>query len=104
TLDLPRDLLGEHDGLIVTDLRRLDDDADLAAGLHRERLLDALERVADLLEVLETAYVTLEHLAPGPGAGPGERVGGVDQRGEDRLGPYLLVVRGDGVDDLRRLA
>src|SRR5438093_1280577 len=55
-------------------------------------------------EVLEPLDVALEHLAPRPGTGPGERVGGVDERRQDGLRAHLLVVGRDGVHDLRRLA
>ena len=40
-LDLARDLVREQDRRVVVDLLRLDDHADLAAGLQRVDLLDA---------------------------------------------------------------
>src|SRR5262249_41960485 len=59
-LDLLDDVAGEPDRLEIVDLLGVDDDAHLAAGLDRERLLDAGEGVGDLLERLEPADVVLD--------------------------------------------
>src|SRR5439155_17451836 len=62
-LDLACDLVREEDRLVVVDLGRLDDDADLAARLQRVDLLDAGLLRRDLLERLEPLDVRLEALA-----------------------------------------
>src|SRR5579875_1337833 len=102
-LDLARDIPGEQPRLLVGNRARIDDDAHLPACLDGEGLLDPAERVADPFEVLEALGVALEDLPTGSGAGPRERIGRIDQRGEDRLGLHLLVMRRDRVHDLRRL-
>src|SRR5207247_1406488 len=99
--DLARHVARQQGRLIVRHGSRVDDDADLAARLNGEGFLDPPERVADALEVLEPLHVALEHLAPRPGTRPGERVGRIDQRRQDGLGAHLLVMRRDGVHDLR---
>ena len=80
---------------------RLDHDADLAAGLHRVDLVDAVVAGGDLLEVAQALDVLLERLAAGAGAGAGQRVGGLDDHGLDRLRLDLVVVGlhrvGDGL-------
>src|SRR6185436_1414333 len=78
--------------------------ADLTTRLDGVRTLDALEGVADALEVLQSLGIALEHLAASPGPRPGERVGSIDQRSQDGLCLDLLMMRGDGIHDLRRLA
>src|SRR5262245_17890012 len=50
-LDALGDVLREPDGFLVAHAIALDDDADFAAGLERERFRDALERVGDALEL-----------------------------------------------------
>src|SRR6266849_4277390 len=62
-LDAARDVLREPDGLLVRDLLALDHDADLAAGLQRERLRHALEGVGDAFQLLEPLHVGLEDVA-----------------------------------------
>ena len=69
-LDVPGDLVREEDGAVVVDLARLDDHADLPAGLKRVDLLDAVLARGDLLQGLEPLDVVLERVAPGPGLEP----------------------------------
>src|SRR6185295_1416079 len=52
-LDPSGNILGQPHGLLVRHPIALHDDADLAAGLKRERFRDALERVGDPLELLQ---------------------------------------------------
>ena len=54
-LDAARDVARQPHGLVVADLLAFDHDADLAAGLQRERLRHALERVGDVLEASRAA-------------------------------------------------
>ena len=54
--DVPRHQLSSA----VVDLLGLDQDPDLAASLDGVRLLDSLERIGDLLELLEPLDVRLE--------------------------------------------
>ena len=78
-----------------------DDHADLAAGLHRVDLVDAVVARGDLLEVAQALDVLLERLAARAGAGAGQGVGGLDDHGLDRLRLDLVVVGlhrvGDGL-------
>src|SRR5918999_2071398 len=81
-LDLPRVLellldplghvAGQHLGGDVVDVLRPDHDADLAAGLHGEHLVDPRVAAGDLLEALQALDVGLERLSPGPGAAAGD--------------------------------
>ena len=68
-LDLLGDVVGEDGCLGVVDLVRLDHDADLAACLHGEGLLDAVMGIGDGLELLQALDVVLIALAAGAGAG-----------------------------------
>src|SRR5262249_19095728 len=67
-LDLACDLVRQKDGAVVVHLTRLDDHADLAAGLQRIHLLHPRLLRCELLERRETLDVVLEALAPGAGA------------------------------------
>src|SRR4051812_27596783 len=71
-LDAPRDVLRQPHRFLVRDAVALDDDADFTAGLQRERLGHALERVGDVLELLEALHVGLEDIAPGAGPRGGD--------------------------------
>src|SRR5213594_3602485 len=73
-LDLPRDVSREPESFVVGDPVGLDDDAQLPARLDRERLLDALEAVGDVLELLEPLDVRLQDLAPCTGPRRRQRV------------------------------
>src|SRR6185295_9562228 len=103
-LDLARDVLGEPERLVVRELAAVDDDAHLAAGLDRERLLHPLEGGGDLLELLEPLHVGLEDLAAGAGPGGGEGVGRGHQHGLDGLRIVVAVMASHAVDDLLGLA
>src|SRR5829696_8358122 len=72
-LDPPGDVLGQPDGLLVRDVIALDQDADLAAGLQRKRLRDALERVGDAFELFQPLDVGLEDVAARAWPGGGDR-------------------------------
>src|SRR3954454_14463263 len=98
-LDLAGDLVAEQDGAVVVERAGHDHHADLAAGLHRVDLVDAVVAGGDLLEVAQALDVLLERFAAGAGAGAGERVGGLDDHGLDGLGLDLVVVGLHGVRD-----
>src|SRR5919106_2671179 len=109
-LDLPRVLellldplghvAGQHLGGDVVDVLRLDHDADLAAGLHGEHLVDPRIAAGDLLEALQALDVGLERLPPRPRAAARDGVGGLGEHGLDGALLDLAVVGLDGVDDL----
>ena len=84
-----------RDGGQVVDLLGPDEDADLAAGLDRERVLDAREALGDGLEVLEALDVRVHRLAAGAGPGRADGVGDLDDRGFEAGVLDFLVVRGD---------
>src|SRR5207237_1050182 len=100
-LDLAGDLVGEQHRRVVVDLLRLDDDTDLAAGLERVDLLDALVAGGDAFERLEPLDVVLEALAARTGPGGGDRIRRDQQHRLDGLRLDLVVVRLDRVDDGR---
>src|SRR5690606_1205313 len=85
-------------------LVRLDDDPDLAAGLDGVRVLDPWEAGGDVLEPFEALDVALERLASGPWSGGRDRIGGVDDDGEEGLGAVQVVVVEDRVYDIGGLA
>ena len=91
-LDLARDLVREQHGAVVVERAGDDHHADLAAGLHRVDLVDALVAGGDPLEVAQALDVLLERLAAGAGAGARERVGGLHDHGLDGLRLDLVVV------------
>src|SRR6478752_5030231 len=78
-LDLAGDLVREQDGAVVVEGAGVEHDADLAARLHRVDLVDAVVAGGDLLEVSQALDVLLERLPAGAGAGPGQRVRGLDE-------------------------
>src|ERR687892_2847814 len=77
-LDLARDLVREQYRAVVVERARRDHHADLAAGLHRVDLVDAVVARGDVLEVAQALDVLLQRLAARAGARAGERVGGLD--------------------------
>ena len=86
----------------VVDLLGTDEDPDLAAGLDRERALDAVEALGDRLQVLEPLDVRVHRLAAGARPGRADRVGDLDDRRLEAGVLDFLVVRRDGVDHLER--
>src|SRR5258708_470991 len=70
----------------------LDDHADLAAGLHRVDLVDAVVARGDLLELAQALDVLLQRLAARAGTGTAERVRGLHDHGFDRLRLDLVVM------------
>src|ERR1035437_2898246 len=102
--DFARHVARQHRGFLVRDLGGLDDHAHLAPGLHGEAFFDALERLRNRFEILEPLDVALEHLAPGSRPRARQRIGRIDQRRQNSLGLDFLMMRGDRVYDLRRLA
>src|ERR1700741_3832116 len=91
-LDLLGDVAGDDLGLDVVHLLGLDHDADLAARLHGEDLLDAFLLDGDLLEALKAPHVHLKRLAPGAWTAAAYRVGGLGEHGLDRADLDLVVV------------
>src|SRR5262245_98268 len=94
-LDPLRDVLREPDGLFVAHPIALDDDADLAAGLERERLRHALERIGDAFELFEALHVRLEDVAARAGARRRNGVGRLHDHRLERRPVDVHVVRGD---------
>src|SRR5262245_3261153 len=95
-LDAACDVLRQPDGFLVRDLLALDHDADLAPGLQRERLGNALERVGDALELLEALDVRLEDVATCTWTRGGNRVGGLDDHRFERRPVDVHVMRRHG--------
>src|SRR5699024_9775946 len=66
--------------------------------------LDAREAGGDALQPFQALDVALQRLAARARPGGGDGVGGIDDAGVERRGEVEVVVVGDGVDDLLRLA
>src|SRR4051794_34516429 len=98
-LDVARDPVREQRRGVVVDLLGLHDHADLAAGLHRVHLVDAVVALGDLLELTQPLRVVLERLPARARAGAGERVDDLDDRRLDRLDGHLVVMRLHRVSD-----
>src|SRR5690242_5637016 len=97
--DLARDLVRQQYRLVVVDLLRRHDHADLTPGLQGVDLLDADVVAGQLLEGLQPLDVVLEALAASTRTGSGDGVGGNQQDGLDCLRLHLVVVRLDRVHD-----
>src|SRR3954454_2688706 len=93
----------DHHPVIVDGVGR-DHHTDLAAGLHRVDLVDPGVAFGDVLELAQALDVGLQRLTSGPRARPGQRVGGLDDHGLDRLRLDLVVVGLHRVGDRLRLA
>src|SRR2546428_4750227 len=103
-LDLLRDIARESRGLKVVELFGLDHDADLAARLDRERLLDTREAVRHALELLQSLDVVRDDLAPSARARSADGVGGRDERADHGHRLHIAVMADDSVDDRLREA
>src|SRR6266849_2067781 len=96
--DVSRHQLGSR----VVDLLRLDQDPNLAAGLDGVRLLDALERVGDFLQLFQPLDVGLERLTPSTGASRRDGVCRDQQERLDRMWFFVVVMRTHCVHDRGR--
>ena len=74
------------------------DDADLAAGLDRERLLDALEAGGDRFQFLHPLDVAVERFAAGAGPRGAAGVGRGDEHRVRHVGADVVVMAERGVD------
>src|SRR5208282_3182144 len=99
-LDLFSHLPAQQCGFLVVDLIRLHDEPDFPARLDGVGFTDAAEGEGHLLQVFQALDISLQHLPAGPGTGPGEGIGGLDQDGHDALRRDVFVVGGDGVYQL----
>ena len=102
-LDLLCDVACQKNHCVVGYLVRVDDDADLAAGLNGKGARNARRFVRDALQLFQTLDVVLDVLAACARTGGGNRVGCLNQAGYNGLGLDVAVVRLDGVDDRRGL-
>src|SRR5688572_18065696 len=84
-LDAPRDLLGERGRAAIVHVLGRHDDADLAARLDGEDLVDATIARRDPLESLETLHVRLERLAARSRPRSRDRVGRLHEHRDLRL-------------------
>ena len=85
-------------------MRGAGDDADFAAGLDRERLLDALEAGGDRFQLLHPLDVAVERFAAGAGARGAAGVGRGDEHRVRHVGADVVVVAEGGVDDFGAFA
>src|SRR3954454_11977749 len=83
-LDVARDLVRQERGSVVVDLLRLDDHADLPAGVDGVDLVHADVAPGDLLELREPIDVGLERLAARARPGTRERVDDLHDHRLDR--------------------
>src|SRR5581483_1579936 len=98
-LDLLGDVPGQANGPEIIDLLRFDNNTHFAACLDCEALLDALERVRNLLQRLEALDVVLDALVPGARPRPADGVRGLHDHGfETHRFRIRIVVLDDGVN------
>ncbi len=97
--DLLADVARQAHGAEVVDRLRLDQDANLAACLDGEGLVDAAEAVGDAFQLLQALDVGLQRLHASAGASTADRVGDLRQERLDAVGRDFLVVRLDAVRD-----
>src|SRR3989454_542209 len=103
-LDLARDLLGKLARLAVVDRVRGHHNAHFPARLDREHLFHARELARDLLQLGEPLDVRLERLAARSRPRAGHGVGRLHDHADRRLVGYVVVMRGNAIDDGRVLA
>src|SRR6266508_3445830 len=103
-LDLLGHVAGEPERLVVAQAAGLDDDAQLAAGLDGEGLLDSLETVGDVLELLQPLDVGLQDLAARSRPRGREGVGAVDEHRLERARLVVAMVALHRMDHVTRLA
>ena len=100
-LDLLGDVAREQNHCIVGYLVRVYDNADLAACLDRIRTRNARRFVRDALQLFQSLDVVLDVLAACARTGGGDRVGCLNQAGNNSLCLDVAVMRLDGVNDRR---
>lgn len=88
----------------VVDATGVDDDADFAACLDGECVVDAGESAGEAFEFLETPDVFFERFAAGSGASSGDGICGGDEDRIDVFGADIVVVSCCGVDDFGTFA
>src|SRR6266540_3336635 len=96
--DLLRHVPGQYGGADVVDVVRPYHHPDLAAGLHREDLFDAVLAGGDLLDPLQPLDVRLQAFPARARPTTGTGVRSLRQHGFDCLRRHLVVVGLDGVD------
>src|SRR5450631_1744827 len=97
--------LASHDlRLVVTDLVRLDENAELLAGEHREAALDAAELVGDRLDALEPLDCVGERLPAGTRSGCADGICGHENGCGWRSRLLVVVMRPNGLHHRRRAA
>ncbi len=79
-------------------------DADFTTRLDGIRLLHTFELVHDAFEFFQPPRISLHHFASCAGPRARERIGGIDERRQNRFRLDVFMMRRDRVDDLRRLA
>ena len=97
--DFRADVLGHLDGFGIAHLLGDDHDADLAAGLHRIGLRDAVILLGDGFQGLDALDVGLEGFAASAGTRGGKGIRGRDEIGDDEAGGDVAVVALDRVED-----
>ena len=91
-LDLAGDVLAQLNDLQIVDFIRLHDHPDLAAGLNRECLVDALKAVADILQSRYAFDIRLDALPPRARTRTADRVRRGHNNRLDRLRLDLAVM------------
>ncbi len=102
-LELPCDLSRKLTRIEVGDIPGIYDYPHLAAGLQCKDMIHTGKLQGQGLETLETLDIALQGLSPRPGPGGRDRIGGLDDHGEDRSRLHLVVMGFDAVDDGRVL-
>ena len=98
-LDLLDNILCDKHHAFVGNLLRLDHNADFAACLDGEGLVDTREAACDLFKLLQTLDVVFQIFASCTGSCGGQIVCSVNNECGQRLRFYITVVRFNSMDD-----
>lgn len=99
-----REISAESGGLSIVDAAGVDDDANFAAGLDSEGMIDAGEAAGECFEFFESSDVFFESFAACTGACCGDSICGGDEDGVDVFGSDIVMVSGGSVDDFGAFA
>ena len=97
-------IVGDNDHLIIADQLRLNDDANLTAGLNGKGIFYAGEGVGDFFQLLQTFDIVFDVFTTGTGTGGRNGIGGLHQTSDDGFGFYIAVVSVNSMNNRFALA